>query len=571
MPKTKAIFLSHSGAQKDFTEQLCLDLHARHRYPFFDMYSIHSGDDISEIILQTAKQCTIAVLVLSEEFFSRSEWPMLEVQAFLDAQTSRLNPDLKIIPLFFRIPCKDFKVRALNWVQKWKEWAICDDRIDVVKWQESVQKLKRIKGIEFQPGMSEVAYRRSIVQTICEMVPADNRADLTYIHGSQRILKIMKPVMENLPYRKTGVGKGARLFGMYGVFGSGKTTLCKILYNYYLETFNDRSCHIQLGDGFSIVELQKKVLKELTQASKEWLEELTDSDIGQKYVKERIKEHEVFLALDNVSDTQSLQVARMFLACEFKAGSMVFVTSRSLQVLRELFGYDDQNSNISAVPDLSEEEAINILLQTAKPDCTFSSLSVNAQRLIRECTLKCRFRREEVKSVHNLYTDFISEGQYHPWALRVIGGQLGSNTNSWVENKKSLNFEYLFSQMTETFKSFLSEKHKKIFLDIALHAPSELPTVEDVCRWLALVHEMEYDEMILVLKHLKSKCLLYEWENGSRWMRMHELRREFAKSISNKKQYSMECSCRCNCSPLERIGLPNNKFQNPMFSILSKL
>eukprot|EP01018_Ginkgo_biloba_P022616 Gb_35098 [translate_table: standard] len=519
MPKTNAIFLSHSGAQKDFTEQLCLDLFARHRYSFFDMYSVHSSDNIPEVIFQAAKQCRIAVLVLSEEFFSRSKWPMVEVQTFLDSQISGLNPHIKIISLFFRISCKDFEARALDWVQKWKEWAISDDRIDVVKWQETVQNLKRIKGIEFQPGMGEVAYRRSIVQTML-------------------ISMIMEPVMENFPCRKTGIGKGARLFGMYGVFGSGKTTICKILHNYYLETFNDRSCHIQLGVGFGIVELQKKVLKELTGASKEWLEELTDSDVGQKYVKERYK---VFLALDNVSDTQSLQIARMFLACEFKTGSMVFVTSRSLQVLPELFGYDiDENSSIYPLPDLSEEEAIDILLQTAKPGCTFASLSVNEQKLIRECTLKCRFKRDEMKRIHNLYAGFISEGQYHPRALSAIGSQLRSNTNSWVDNKKSLNFEDLFSEMKETFESFLSEKHKKIFLDIALHAPSDLCTVEDVCHWLALVHEMEYDDMILVLKDLESKSLLYEWENGSKWMRMHELCREFAESISNKKPYSME-------------------------------
>eukprot|EP01018_Ginkgo_biloba_P010638 Gb_05156 [translate_table: standard] len=191
---------------------------------------------------------------------------MMEVQTFLDAQTSGRNPHLKIISLFFQLPCKDFKAPALNWVQKWKEWAISDDRINVVKWKEAVQKLKCIK---------------------------DNRTDLTYIHGIQRILKIMKPVMENLPCRATGVGKGARLFGMYGVFGSGKTTLCKILYTHYLETFNDRYRATQLGVGFSIVELQKKVLTELTQASNEWMEELTDSDIGQKYVKEHMTAHKV--------------------------------------------------------------------------------------------------------------------------------------------------------------------------------------------------------------------------------------------------------------------------------------
>ena len=34
-PKHK-VFLSHSGAQKDFVEQLCVDLQRLDRYPFID-------------------------------------------------------------------------------------------------------------------------------------------------------------------------------------------------------------------------------------------------------------------------------------------------------------------------------------------------------------------------------------------------------------------------------------------------------------------------------------------------------------------------------------------------------
>eukprot|EP01018_Ginkgo_biloba_P029664 Gb_20775 [translate_table: standard] len=152
---------------------------------------------------------------------------MMEVQTFLDAQTSGRNPHLKIIPLFFRLPCKDFKAQALNWVQKWKEWAISDDRINVVKWKYAVQKLKRIKE-----------------QLVLEKVP-DSLVCMEYLDQ--------------------------------GRLHSAK---------YYIptETFNDRSYHIQLGVGFSIVELQKKVLTELTQASNEWLEELTDSDIDKAMV-----------------------------------------------------------------------------------------------------------------------------------------------------------------------------------------------------------------------------------------------------------------------------------------------
>lgn len=65
-----------------------------------------------------------------------------------------------------------------------------------------------------------------------------------------------------------------KVVGLFGMGGVGKTTISKVLCNQLFGNFSGKVCHVELG-GKNLVELQKKVLKELTGAS---LEILTDDD-----------------------------------------------------------------------------------------------------------------------------------------------------------------------------------------------------------------------------------------------------------------------------------------------------
>jgi GTPase SAR1 family protein len=44
-------------------------------------------------------------------------------------------------------------------------------------------------------------------------------------------------------------GYGARIVGVYGVGGIGKTTSCKVLCNDYFEEFEGKVCHIDLEEA----------------------------------------------------------------------------------------------------------------------------------------------------------------------------------------------------------------------------------------------------------------------------------------------------------------------------------
>ena len=79
MQPNHKIFLSHSGAQKDFVEELCGDLERHYHFPFFDRRPscLPKGDRFPELILKAPQQCEMAVVVVSKDYFT-SKWPMIE-------------------------------------------------------------------------------------------------------------------------------------------------------------------------------------------------------------------------------------------------------------------------------------------------------------------------------------------------------------------------------------------------------------------------------------------------------------------------------------------------------------
>jgi hypothetical protein len=194
------IFLSHSGAQKDFVEQLCVDLERCGRHPFFDKRSdsLPIGENFPQHIFDAIKQCRVGVVILSEEFFTRSKWPMIELVAMVEEAKIR-KCSFKIMPVFFCISLHQFcdPIKRKEWLSCWrKEWLSCweelamkDKRVNVKEWEDALKYLHPLNSMVYN-GLGEVKFRKAIIDEICKVVPDETMLEDSHIQGRSRMCKV---------------------------------------------------------------------------------------------------------------------------------------------------------------------------------------------------------------------------------------------------------------------------------------------------------------------------------------------------------------------------------------------
>ncbi|KAG0576588.1 hypothetical protein KC19_5G091900 [Ceratodon purpureus] len=530
-PKHK-IFLSHSGAQKYFVENLCKALEDHHRFPFLDIRPrcLPKGERFPQHIFEAAQQCRLAVVVVSEEYFT-SKWPMIELVEFVRARKSGRNPNLKILPLFLGLTVSEFgdQKRQEGWFRKWTEWAENDPsiRINVAEYKEALKEVKAFNGMKFHQDMRELAsFELDAVRMICKMVSPDVKWYNTHVQGGSNICEVYSEQISTI--QPSGRHK-VRVIGYYGVGGLGKTTMCKVLCNSLAFKFEDKVCHVEMApnpsSSLKLLHLQE-VLKKLTSTSEEVLCGLNEGECKDILCKSVSWEQPAFLALDNLwDDSASIEHARMFLQeAAFPEGSVVMVAARTLRTL-EYLGID--TSQCFEVPELSKVDARNLFLYHAANGRQY--VDKGDIDMIDECVSRCYFRKSEKQGCH-----------YLPLAVKVLGmhlGSLGSDPKQWLESLPRVrDFDLHSSEENPVFGVIrlnydrLTPREQALFMDIVCFCPWFGYDVGSRLReWLGLVHRKKWEKIGVQLQRLKEKGLLEDVDVTSGKFGMHDLYREFAK------------------------------------------
>ncbi|KAG0602541.1 hypothetical protein M758_10G021400 [Ceratodon purpureus] len=533
-PKHK-IFLSHSGAQKYFVENLCKDLEDHHRFPFLDIRPrcLPKGERFPEHIFEAAQLCSLAVVVVSEEYFT-SKWPMIELVEFVRAKKSGRNPSLNILPLFMGLSHSEFsdQTRQEGWFRKWAEWAWEDpSRINVAEWQEALNEVKAFNGMQFHQDMRKLAsYQKNVVRMICKLVSPDVKWHDAHVQGGSNICEVYSEQIKGI--QPSGKYK-VRVIGYYGVGGVGKTTMCKVLCNELALEFEDKTCYVEMAPNPSssqkLLHLQE-VLKKLTWTSEEVLRDLNEGECKDILCKIVSWKQPAFLALDNLwDDSMSLEHARMFLhQAAFPEGSVVMVTARTLRTLGYL-GID--KSQCFEVPELSKVDVRNLFLYHAANGRQYANKG--DIDMIDACVSRCYFRKSEKQGRH-----------YLPLAVKVLGmhmGSLGSDPKQWLESLPRVkDFDLHYAEENPVFGVIrlnydrLSTEEQVLFMDMVCYCPKFNFVYPDTYwsslrEWLGLVHRKKWEEIGVQLQRLKDNGLLEDVDVTSGEFGMHDLYREFAK------------------------------------------
>ena len=193
LEKKHKVFMSHSGKDKAFVSHLDHRLRSVHHYPFFDVRedSLPLGDEFADIIFEASKQCRLAIVVVSDDFFM-SKWPMLELASFVEAKNG-VNPEMKILPLFYRLTVAQFKdpERQRIWFAKWKLFKESDKRLDILSWENALRVLGGHNGVVYcGTGQTEEKYIESIVELVFRSIPPDVLYDDSHVKGGTHLREV---------------------------------------------------------------------------------------------------------------------------------------------------------------------------------------------------------------------------------------------------------------------------------------------------------------------------------------------------------------------------------------------
>jgi hypothetical protein len=174
---------------------LCKDLKVVGYCPCFDKWPGPPfwRKQYKDRIIEEAKQCRVAIVVLSEEFFTCNKWLMIELNEFVQAKMSS-NNGLEILLLFFGITKAEFnnRVRQKDWEEVWQGFADEDKkgRIDVKKWVHALSVLDGLNGMEYDAAVGEVTYREEVVAAVCKLIPLSINFDDSHVQSKQKLFEV---------------------------------------------------------------------------------------------------------------------------------------------------------------------------------------------------------------------------------------------------------------------------------------------------------------------------------------------------------------------------------------------
>ncbi|MCO5575249.1 hypothetical protein L7F22_029049 [Adiantum nelumboides] len=547
---THDIFLSHSGKQKGFVKGLFQMLSSSYT-TFFDIthHSLPPAENFPSRIFHAAKKCRLAVVVLSNDFVI-SKWPMLELCTFVKSA-----PSVKILPLFYSLSPSDLKLQSNleEWRKAWNVHAMYDSkRMNVLEWERALHSLCSLNGLIFDPSEGEVAYLKKIVSSISTVVPPEIKYHDSGIHGKDRLCKTILAKFAQLesmtPQPNVPPESRVCVLGMYGLPGSGKSTLSKCLCNHYSRYLHGKPLYLKLPTNATdeqLVNVCKDLFTRLTNFLN--MVDLTNaSELEQMYYllsSSNLQSSNILLVVDNILE-ETLEFVQKILRFAVGVGSKVLLVARTLDVLHPLLDIDQQEktqyvcSSLS-VPSIDEKEAIRVLLQNR-----------DAVGLVESCApendLSPRHREIMEKVILMSGFDAKSEGKiYLPLVLKLMGVQLrryrlddvdkwGRDMDSFWKRVEKCKEKAVMELVQKSFNK-LTNHLQLLFLDLALFIIPSSYVRREALELLSFMHEHSLEDIEMDMHDLQSHCFL---ENvycaGSS---VHDVFLQFAASIPQSSMY----------------------------------
>ncbi|XP_039173660.1 disease resistance protein RUN1-like [Eucalyptus grandis] len=433
------VFLSFRGldTRKAFTDHLYHSLSKAGTIPicvFKDDNSIPVGEEFGTKILDAIARSKISIPIISENYAS-SKWCLRELIHIMDRKKSMSHI---VLPIFYKVTPSDVRHLKGNFGNAFHLNRAHFEEKDIQEGQRALKEVSNLNGWESEKFVDghEGKLIECVVETVINKLQKDFQLDVPeqLVGLDGRMKKIMNWI--------DNPSINARMIGIYGMGGIGKTTLAKCIYNQLSNKFEHVSFLLDIRETtrrHGITCLQSQLISDILNEKRE----VSRIDEGINIIKSRFGQEKVLILLDDIDDkTQLDALARK---CNwFMAGSLIIVTTRNKAIL------DQSEFEVDYKYELNELDKVQALLL---------------------------FNRHAFRMDHSpgdfdgISRDIISTMGGLPLALQVVGSYLYRKTNRkvWQDVWKQLKDQPHrdVQKILQISYDALEDGHKQIFLDIA--------------------------------------------------------------------------------------------------------
>ncbi|XP_057846334.2 disease resistance protein Roq1-like [Cryptomeria japonica] len=332
------VFINHRGpdVKQTLALQLYNSLHQLGIRAFLDSQEKQLGDSFPSTIQTAISSASVHVAIFSKRY-AESPWCLAELVLMLQSQA-------KIIPVFYGVKPSDLRhIETGAYAEaftKYREKGRYLEKLN--EWKKALQSLSLIAGEEFNSNL----HCQNIVAAVQKEVQRKTRLHVAqYPVGlnnlvkdfEKRCLHDLVQDFENQCGLKKRVDKANKIVGIFGMGGSGKTTLVKELFNQKRSNYSRASFLFDVRETFErreLPSLQIKLLKDLFHRHDL---SFTNTEEGVSYLKDSLQRspaHLNFLiVVDDIDHVEQLNALLVMDIFNRLGNSLVIVTTRDVGVL----------------------------------------------------------------------------------------------------------------------------------------------------------------------------------------------------------------------------------------------
>ncbi|MED6212014.1 hypothetical protein PIB30_079112 [Stylosanthes scabra] len=484
------VFLSFRG--KDTRSKFISHLHASLEnagiYVFKDDDGIPRGENISMSLLKAIRESKIAIVILSPNYaFSR--WCLQELE---DIMRSYRNKTQKVVPVFYHVDPSEVRNQTGKFGEAFRG-LLKRSSGNEQSWRKALSEVGGIAGIvTTQKSRNKSEDIKNIVQHVTHML------DMKQLFVANHPVGVEPRVEEVIELLKSHQEENPLILGIWGMGGSGKTTIAKAVYNKMFRQFEGQCFLLNIREVWDqdkgSLHLQQQLISAIFKTTKIKIE---NTESGKSILEERLGQKRILLVLDDVDKLEqlnSLAASRKW----FCPGSLIIITTRDEHLLRCL-----EINKLYSMKELNDKESMELFSWHAfKEPCPKEEFALLANEVASYC-----------------------EGL--PLALEVIGSHLFNREvyewRSVLKKLKTIPHNDVHKKLRISFDGLSDDREREIFLDVAFFfIGMDKNDVVDILNGCGHSAEIE-------INVLMERCLITV--DTKRKLGMHGLLRDMGREI----------------------------------------